>query len=333
MIWWLRRYMKEIFTIETCNGVDCMKYESHKKTKLNYKWKCFLNFVDIRQESDHKWCSTNIRSIQNFCYIKKPKHVSIWIRSAHSDSQSVDVYNRRKREQKIKFRFDMSIRRLIFDTYFSKQRKRLIGSFLTSTKFWNRLSVHHRRNKYFDDRRRWLWCEVFCEIKRDHYWSCSCCFNIDKKRIMYEMQINTEQLKDIANSFSKEVVTKTLDTSIKKSVVLLERNAIMETPTDTWRLRNSFQSEFRQWYWRLFNPTKYAIYVQEGTKPHNAPFDPIAWRASRKWLSAGAIRRSIKMKWTKANPFMTRAIAQSENWVDQIFQAEIDKLILRFNKT
>lgn len=148
---------------------------------------------------------------------------------------------------------------------------------------------------------------------------------------MYDVEINAEDLKKIAKAFWTTVVKETLDTSIKKTIVLLNRNAIMETPTDRWLLRNSFQTEFRSWYWRLFNPVKYAIFVQEGTRPHNAPFDPIAGRANRKWLNGGAIRRSIKMKWTKANPFMDRAIESSDREIDNIFQSEIDKLILSFN--
>ena len=148
---------------------------------------------------------------------------------------------------------------------------------------------------------------------------------------MYNIEVNTDSLKKIAKDFWPGVIKETLDVSVKKSIVLLNRNAIVETPTDRWRLRNSFQTEFRTWYWRLFNPVEYATYVHEWTRPHSAPFDPIAQRAKRKWLNAGAIWRAIKTRWTKANPFMDRAIEKSDREIDQIFQAEIDKLVLRLN--
>jgi len=51
---------------------------------------------------------------------------------------------------------------------------------------------------------------------------------------MYDVTVNADDLKKIAKAFWKEVVQDTLDTSIKKSIVLLNRKAIMETPTDTW---------------------------------------------------------------------------------------------------
>jgi hypothetical protein len=58
-------------------------------------------------------------------------------------------------------------------------------------------------------------------------------------------------------------VQEMLDRSIKKSVILLERYAIQETPTDQGRLRNDFHTEFKRSFGRLFNPTKYAIFVHE----------------------------------------------------------------------
>lgn len=149
---------------------------------------------------------------------------------------------------------------------------------------------------------------------------------------MFSIEVNTADLKKIAKDFGSNYVQETLDNSVKKSVILLNRNAIMEAPTDRWRLRNSFQTEFRSLFWRLFNPVEYAVYVQEWTRPHSAPFDVIAERARRKGLNAGAVWRSIKKKGTKANPFMTRAIENSDSEIDKIFQEEIDRLVLRFNQ-
>ena len=80
---------------------------------------------------------------------------------------------------------------------------------------------------------------------------------------MIDIERKEKQLEQITKKMSPETVQNMLDRSIKKSVILLERYAIQETPTDQCRLRNDFHTEFRKSYGRLFNPTDYAVYVHE----------------------------------------------------------------------
>lgn len=148
---------------------------------------------------------------------------------------------------------------------------------------------------------------------------------------MVNIEYDQKKLEEIQKQFWSETVQKMLDTSIKKSIALLQRYAIMETPTDQWRLRNWFQTEFKKSFGRLFNPVNYAIYVHDWTKPHSAPFDKIAKRSLRHGLNPGSVRYSIRMKWTKANPFMDRAVDQWEKKVDEIFDKEIQKMVLQLN--
>lgn len=148
---------------------------------------------------------------------------------------------------------------------------------------------------------------------------------------MVNIEYDQKKLEEIQKQFWSETVQKMLDTSIKKSIVLLQRYAIMETPTDQWRLRNWFQTEFKKSFGRLFNPVNYAIYVHDWTKPHSAPFDKIAERSLRHGLNPWSVRHSIRMKWTKANPFMDRAVDQWEKQVDEIFDKEIQKMVLQLN--
>ena len=49
---------------------------------------------------------------------------------------------------------------------------------------------------------------------------------------MFSIEVNTADLKKIAKEFGSNYVQETLDNSVKKSVILLNRNAIMEAPTD-----------------------------------------------------------------------------------------------------
>lgn len=142
-----------------------------------------------------------------------------------------------------------------------------------------------------------------------------------------DLEVNQKKLQEIQKRFWPEKIQQMLNNSIKKVVVLLNRYAIEETPTDQWLLRNSFHSEFRPSFWRLFNNSEYAIFVHEGTRPHSAPFTPIAEWAERHWLNPWSVWLAIRRKWTKANPFMERAVERADDEVDKIFQREIDAMI------
>ena len=149
---------------------------------------------------------------------------------------------------------------------------------------------------------------------------------------MIDIERKEKQLEQITDAFWSDVVQDMLDRSIKKAVTVLQRYAIQEAPVDQSRLRNSFQTQFRKSRWRLFNNTNYAIFVHEWTRPHHAPIDKLQWRADRHWIPVGALRLSIAKKWTKANPFMDRAVDQGERQVDEIFAKEIDKMFLEITK-
>ncbi len=144
---------------------------------------------------------------------------------------------------------------------------------------------------------------------------------------MINIEVDQKAIQDIQNKFWWATIQKMLNTSIRKSIILLQRYAIEETPVDQWRLRSWFQTEFSDSFWRLFNPVQYAVYVHEWTKPHSAPFTPIALRAERHWLNPWSVWLAIKRKWTKANPFMDRAVERAEDEIDDIFQREIDFMV------
>ncbi len=149
---------------------------------------------------------------------------------------------------------------------------------------------------------------------------------------MIDIERKEKQLEQITEKLWSETVQAMLDRSIKKSIILLQRYATQEAPTDQWRLRNDFHTEFKKSFGRLFNPTKYAIYVHEWTRPHFAPIDKLQGRADRHGIPVGALRRSIARKGTKANPFMDRAVDEWEKQVDEIFAKEIDKMFLEITE-
>ena len=185
-------------------------------------------------------------------------------------------------------------------------------------------TVRRERKWHCFDQFGWLWSQSGCTCQMNYNWPHSCCFSSSKERIMVDIEYNEKQLQQIYDTFGSKAVQDIFDRSIKKSVLLLERYAIEETPVDQNRLRSSFQTQFAKSFGRLFNPTNYAIYVHEWTRPHYAPIDKLKWRADRHWIPVGALRLSIARKWTKANPFMDRAVDRWEKQVDEIFSKEID---------
>jgi len=111
------------------------------------------------------------------------------------------------------------------------------------------------------------------------------------------LNIQIKNLDEFLKKFWELDVKKTLNTSVKKSVIFLEWEAKKETPIDTWLLRNSYETFFSSLKWKLVNTRKYWVYVHEWTK---------------------------YIRW---NPFMTRAAEKSENKVNLIFNKEVNKML------
>lgn len=186
------------------------------------------------------------------------------------------------------------------------------------------LSFRSEGIRYCANRWNKLSSEIVCSCKRNQNRSCALCFSSCKES-MIDIEINKKELDDIQKTFWNKAIVDILDRSIKKSVILLQRYAMEETPVDEGRLRSWFQTELKPFYWRVFNPVEYAIFVHEWTKPHKAPRNNIEARALRHWLNPWSVWISIMRKWTKANPFMERAVERWEEQVDEIFSKEIDK--------
>ena len=60
--------------------------------------------------------------------------------------------------------------------------------------------------------------------------------------------------------------------------------------------------------WRVYSPQNYALAVEEGSRPHAAPFEAIRHWAEHKGLDPGAVWWHIYHYGTKANPFARRAM-------------------------
>lgn len=77
-----------------------------------------------------------------------------------------------------------------------------------------------------------------------------------------EVNFKYEWLDELLKKLWALTLQKTLDKSIKTSIFLAEREAKLNTPVDTWLLRNSYESKFRPLEWTLRNFREYAPYVE-----------------------------------------------------------------------
>ena len=78
------------------------------------------------------------------------------------------------------------------------------------------------------------------------------------------MEINAriEWIDEFLKKIWELSVQKVLNKSIKKSIFTLERTWKINTPVDTWLLRNSYETNFKDLEWRLRNFREYAPIVE-----------------------------------------------------------------------
>lgn len=146
------------------------------------------------------------------------------------------------------------------------------------------------------------------------------------------VNVRIEWLDKIQKEYWSWIVKEYINDWIKKSLLVLEREMKIQSPIDRWVLRSSFQSQFFDLKWVLLNPTNYAMYVNDWTRPHTPPFKVIEARATRHWMNPWAVRMSIRRKWTKANPYLDRWIDKSESKIMDIFDKAIVDLVHKLNE-
>lgn len=76
---------------------------------------------------------------------------------------------------------------------------------------------------------------------------------------MIDFKYNVEWLDDFLKKLWQLTFEKNLNKSIKKAIYLVERQAKINSPVDTWLLRNSYSTDFMWLKWEVWN---YRIYAQ-----------------------------------------------------------------------
>ncbi|GAH65426.1 unnamed protein product [marine sediment metagenome] len=139
------------------------------------------------------------------------------------------------------------------------------------------------------------------------------------------IKVQIKGLKELQVAFRKSpmLVGKEIQKAIATAVMIIHRNAKMETPTKSGTLRRGIKSRIAPFRGMIESTVAYGVYVHEGTSAHLI-------RAVNKralyWKGARHPVKSVQHPGTKANPFMKRGAEKSEGQVQAIFQKAVNNI-------
>lgn|SRR3990167_1151960 len=141
-----------------------------------------------------------------------------------------------------------------------------------------------------------------------------------------EVQIKIKNLKEIKSAFHKApaLMTKNLNEAIRQTIFFVESRAVSNAPARTARLRGSAYRDFQPLRGEVGFKAFYALYVHEGTKAH------LILPSKKKalfWKGAAHPMRAVRHPGTKANPFLRKAIEQSEKNIDKFFEQAVENTL------
>jgi hypothetical protein len=117
-----------------------------------------------------------------------------------------------------------------------------------------------------------------------------------------------------------------LSLAVAESAINIHRNVVRSAPVDTGILRGSYKWEFEPGSNRLtgvvYSDSKYAPYVEFGTRPHWPPIAPLEDWARRHGMPPGSgflIARAISIRGTRPQPHLFPAAeAERRNFVSAV---------------
>jgi len=144
------------------------------------------------------------------------------------------------------------------------------------------------------------------------------------------MNINVKiDLRQLEKSLKNEpiVALQEINNAIKKSALKIQSLSQKLSPVNTGALRQSIQSRFEPLKGIVEAKAKYAIYVHEGTRPHDIlPVNKMALANVRKGQFFG---KRVKHPGTTANPFMKKSLEEAVQWINKYFSDAVDNIIKR----
>ena len=118
-----------------------------------------------------------------------------------------------------------------------------------------------------------------------------------------------------------------INNAIRKSALRIQSLSQKSAPVNTGALRQSIQSRFEPLKGIVEAMAKYAIYVHEGTRPHDIfPKNKLALANVRKGQFFG---KHVRHPGTSPNPFMKKSVDEAMQWITKYFSDAVDNIIRR----
>lgn len=166
---------------------------------------------------------------------------------------------------------------------------------------------------------------------------------------MVGMTVQIKGLEEAVKTFQNadKIIQREFTRAMDASTKALEGNARKLAPVGvSGEMRASITSEVRpigtaHVEGRVGSPLPYALYVEEGTKPHYPPLAPLMLWVQRKFgvsderqifITARAIQRKIGTVGTPARKFFEAAFETTEPRINAYFDIALSKIVERLAK-
>lgn len=147
---------------------------------------------------------------------------------------------------------------------------------------------------------------------------------------MNTISVKIENANAIKRMFDRApaIATAEISGAVKDATFEISRQTKLEVPVDTGKLRQHIEVSIHPMSGTITPLQKYALTVHEGTKPHtilpkNKPF--LAFKSKGKWIYA----KKVRHPGTKANPFMDRAVDNSRETINKIFETALGNIVTK----
>lgn len=138
---------------------------------------------------------------------------------------------------------------------------------------------------------------------------------------------------DFAKALNPSAATAAMERGLSKGLTVIANQVKVETPVDTGRLRAGTTTEIRHQGGDIVgvvgNNASYALFVEEGTRPHFPPPAALAGWAKRVGANPFAVARAIAKKGTKARRMFGRVLESTfiSGMVERLVSDELRKAI------
>ncbi len=141
--------------------------------------------------------------------------------------------------------------------------------------------------------------------------------------ISFDVKIeNADKIRELLKSYPITMGKET-DMAVRKSILMIEREAKINAPVDTGLLRtNIHKNQISKATGEVSVGVRYAIAVHEGTRPHWPNWKDAGFQnwAHRKGMNPYLVARAISRRGTKANPFLRKAVESSKSAIKGFFK-------------